>query len=145
MSQFLRYKQCRISAEESPGASGMPRAKKKVTGNAKSLPTGRPVEDSFEPLVEVPASFVSSSRSNQNKAGQRKRGWRDIEAIRERARLKKMLVDIWHEDIELDDDIFGNLDHLSGYYANFEEEEEELEIDEELLDEDEEDFEEKGE
>jgi hypothetical protein len=144
MSQFLRYKQCRTSAEVSPGALGMPRAKKKVADNAKSLSTGRPVEDSFESLVQAPTSFVSSSRSNQNKAGQRKRGWRDIEAIRERARLKKMLVDIWHEDIELDDDIFGNLDHLSGYYANYEEEEEEIEIDEELID-DEEDFEEEGE
>lgn len=124
----------------------MPRAKKKVIGNAKSVPTERPAEDSFESLIQVPTSIASSSRSNQNKAGQRKRGWRDIEAIRERARLKKMLVDIWHEDIELDDDIFGNLDHLSGYYANFaEKEEEEIEIDEELIDDDEEDFEEKGE
>lgn len=122
----------------------MPRAKKKVTGNAKSVPTERPAEDSFESLIQVPTSIASSSRSNQNKAGQRKRGWRDIEAIRERARLKNMLVDIWHEDIELDDDIFGNLDHLSGYYARFAEAGEEVEFDEELID-DEEDFEEKEE
>jgi len=55
-----------------------------------------------------------------------------------------MLVDIWHEDIELDDDIFGDCDHLSGYYAGYEEEEEETEVDEELVD-DEEEFEEKEE
>ena len=53
-----------------------------------------------------------------------------------------MLVDIWHEDIELDEDIFGDTDHLSGYYADTAEEEEEIEIDEDLLDDDE-DFEEK--
>jgi len=122
----------------------MPRVKKKVAGNSKSLPKGKPVQDSCESQVPPPASFSLSSRQNQNKTGQRKRGWRDIEAISERARLKKMLVDIWHEDIELDEDIFGETDHLSGYYADTAEEEEEIEIDEDLLDDDE-DFEEKEE
>ena len=40
-----------------------------------------------------------------------------------------MLTDIWHEDIELDDDIFGEADPRSGYYANTVEEIE-VEIDE---------------
>jgi len=119
----------------------MPRVKKNVAGNSKSLPNGKAAQDSCESQVPPPASFSLSSRPNQSKTGQRKRGWRDIEAISERARLKKMLVDIWHEDIELDEDIFGDTDHLSGYYADTEEEEE-IDIDEDLLD-DEEDFEEK--
>ncbi len=63
------------------------------------------------------------------KPNQRKRGWRDIEAISERARLKKMLADIWHEDIEIDEDIFGGADHLSGYYTDLEVEAE-IEVDE---------------
>lgn len=36
----------------------------------------------------------------------------------ERARLKKLLTDIWHEDIELEEDIFGESDHLAGYYTD---------------------------
>ena len=50
-----------------------------------------------------------------------------------------MLVDIWHEDVELDEDIFGETDHLSGYYADFDDDElEEIDIDDELIDDDEE-------
>jgi len=120
----------------------MPRTKKKVAGNPKTVPASKRVQEPFEPQVQT--AFVSPSKSNQIKPGQRKRGWRDIEAISERARLKKMLVDIWHEDIELDEDIFGDLDHLSGYYADLDDEKVEIEIDEDLLDE-EEDFEEKEE
>lgn len=56
------------------------------------------------------------------KQGQKKRGWRDIEALAERARLKSLLSDIWHEDIDLDSDIFGETDHLTGYYTDKEEE-----------------------
>ena len=119
----------------------MPRAKKKAAGNSKSAPAGEHSRDSFEPQIQTRRAFASSARSSQNKIGQRKRGWRDIEAISERARLKKMLVDIWHEDVEIDEDIFGDTDHLSGYYTESDDEVEEIEIDEDLLDE-EEDFEE---
>ena len=63
-------------------------------------------------------------------SAQRKRGWRDIEAMSERARLKKLLADIWHEDIELEEDIFGESDHLAGYYTDTEDEEEPIEADE---------------
>ena len=136
----MGYKQCRISGENSLGTSGMPRAKKKVAGNSKTTSALRGGEDPLEPPVHH--SLTPSSKTNQPKPGQRKRGWRDIEAISERARLKKMLVDIWHEDIELDEDIFGDSDHLSGYYADLDEEEVDMEIEEDLLD-DEDDFEEK--
>jgi len=120
----------------------MPRTRKKVKDNAKSVSAGRAEKDPVKPEVQNRASNAALARSQQDKAGQRRRGWRDIEAISERARLKKMLVDIWHEDIELDEDIFGESDHLSGYYADFEEEElEEIEIDDDLID-DEDDFEE---
>ena len=120
----------------------MPRAKKKVAGTSKIAPAEKRGEDSFE--SREPYAIAPGHKSNQNKNGPRRRGWRDIEAISERARLKKMLVDIWHEDIELDEDIFGDSDHLSGYYADLEEEDVEIELDEDLLDE-EEDFEEKEE
>jgi hypothetical protein len=64
------------------------------------------------------------------KQGQKKRGWRDIEALTERARLKSLLADIWHEDIDLDSDIFGETDHSSGYYSDKEEPEVEVEAEE---------------
>jgi len=118
----------------------MPRAKKKVAGNSKPTAAPRGGEEPLDPPVQTPPT--PPSKINQSKASQRKRGWRDIEAISERARLKKMLVDIWHEDIELDEDIFGDSDHLSGYYADLDEEEVDMEIDDDLLDE-EDDFEEK--
>jgi len=75
------------------------------------------------------------------KHGHKKRGWRDIEALTERARLKSLLTDIWHEDIELDSDIFGETDHLSGYYTD-KEEEIEIEVEDDDDDEEWEEFEE---
>ena len=84
----------------------MPRAKKKLKDSSKSAPSERAEKDFAEQRVGNRAS-APSSKSGQNRPGQRRRGWRDIEAITERARLKKMLVDIWHEDVELDEDIFG--------------------------------------
>jgi len=122
----------------------MPRPKKKVAGTSGSERSGTPVRE--ERLSRAPAAgrVALTGKPGQNKAPQRKRGWRDIEAISERARLKKMLADIWHEDIELEDDIFGDLDHLAGYYADCEVQEEVIEIDDEIEEEDE-DFEEKEE
>ncbi len=78
------------------------------------------------------AGMANSSGHGLAKQSLKKRGWRDIEALTERARLKSLLSDIWHEDIDLDSDIFGETDHLSGYYTDKEEEVEvEVEKDEE--------------
>lgn len=148
MSLVLRYKQCRISDEGNLGVAGMPRVRKKVIAKGKSQPVAtsaaKPAQELGESRPGVVEPVSASAKSTSPKTGQRKRGWRDIEAISERARLKKMLVDIWHEDIELDDDIFGDSDHLSGYYTEFEEAEIESEISPDLIDEAE-DFEEKEE
>jgi hypothetical protein len=107
----------------------MPGAKKKATRKTKPPNAGRAAQDTsgswnnreIQPAVPV--------KEQQSKPNQRKRGWRDIEAISERARLKKMLADIWHEDIEIDEEIFGGSDHLSGYYTDLEVEAE-IEVDE---------------
>jgi hypothetical protein len=118
----------------------MPRAKKKVNSKPDLQRAEKRVQEVARPKIRAAPPATAFTKSNQVKNGQRKRGWRDIEAIRERARLKKMLTDIWHEDIELDDDIFGATDNSSGYYAN-NTEEIEVEIDEVEI-EDAEDFEE---
>ncbi|HLF31198.1 MAG TPA: DUF3545 family protein [Xanthomonadales bacterium] len=118
----------------------MPRAKKKVNSKPDLQRAEKRVQEVARPKIRAAPPATSFAKPNPIKSSERKRGWRDIEAIRERARLKKMLTDIWHEDIELDDDIFGETDHLSGYYAN-NVEEIEVEIDEVEV-EDAEDFEE---
>lgn len=88
------------STKKQPEAAGMPaKAKTRKHDLALSDPAGQ----------------------GPGKPGQKKRGWRDIEALTERARLKSLLSDIWHEDIDLDSDIFGETDHLFGYYTDKEE------------------------
>ena len=116
----------------------MPRSRKKPAGKSKSGPERNPAEQAVKSEIHVPDVPVRASKSSPAKPAPRKRGWRDIEAISERARLKKMLVDIWHEDVELDDDIFGDSDHLQGYYTDLEDDEIEVEIDDEIDDEPEE-------
>lgn len=64
------------------------------------------------------AGLADSISQGLAKQGQKKRGWRDIEALTERARLKNLLSDIWHEDIDLDSDIFGETDQFSTYYTD---------------------------
>lgn len=120
----------------------MPRAKKPVTDN-KRVPGSGNVElwlEQNSPLQTVGQALGASARTTR--PGQKKRGWRDIEDIRERARLKKMLADIWHEDIELDRDIFGETDNLDEYYTSSRDEVTDMDVDGdiEMDDEDFEDF-----
>lgn len=72
--------------------------------------------------------------------GQRKQPrWRQIEAMRERQELRRALADIWGDDPDLDESIFGIDDGEISYYVRpGTEEVEDEEID---LDEDGDDFE----
>jgi hypothetical protein len=107
----------------------MPGAKKKATRKTKPPNKGRAAQDTSGSWSNREIQPAAPEKEQQSKPNQRKRGWRDIEAISERARLKKMLTDIWHEDIEIDEEIFGGSDHLSGYYTDLEVEAE-IEVDE---------------
>jgi hypothetical protein len=122
-----------------PNVSNPSVEKPKATAHAASPPkaervAGQPAGK--PPATRKPAS-TKARRNDQGlgdplgqgmaKPGQKKRGWRDIEALTERARLKSLLADIWHEDIDLDSDIFGETDHLSGYYSDKDEVEVEVE------------------
>ena len=122
------------------GADGMPRTSKKVSEKRKPLHSAGSERAGPDFEEDGGSGQTRAPKPAHSKPGQRKRGWRDIEAISERARLKKMLSDIWHEDVELDEDIFGESDHLAGYYTDVEEEVEEIEVDNDL--EDDEDFDE---
>lgn len=49
-------------------------------------------------------------------------GWREIEALREKAALKASLADVWDEDFDLDDEILAELDHTAEFFTSQEEE-----------------------
>jgi len=123
--------------------SAVPRAKKPVA-DKKRVPGSGNVELWLEqnPLLNT-GGQAQGARARTNRSGQKKRGWRDIEDIRERARLKKMLTDIWHEDIELDQDIFGETADLDEYYTSSRDDVIEMDVEDEIEmdDDDFEDFE----
>jgi hypothetical protein len=55
-------------------------------------------------------------------AGQSRRngGWREIEALREKAALKASLADVWDENFDLDDEILAELDHTAEFFTTLE-------------------------
>jgi len=96
-----------------------------AVGNGEKKPAiGKTAPDKSPARARTRRQASGSSDSVGQGLGKqvpKKRGWRDIEALTERARLKSLLSDIWHEDIDLDSDIFGETDHLFGYYTDKEE------------------------
>ena len=62
-------------------------------------------------------------------------GWREIEALREKAALKASLADVWDEDFDLDDEILAELDHTAEFFTTEEEPDEEIFDDENEIDE----------
>ena len=53
-------------------------------------------------------------------------GWREIEAMREKAALKASLADVWDEDFDLDEEILAELDHTAEFFTSQQEDEEEV-------------------
>ena len=121
----------------------MPRVKKPVAANRQPPGTGDPERCLEQSSAPNPGGVLSCARARTSKPTQKKRGWRDIEGLKERERLKNMITDIWHEDLELDEDIFGETDGMAGYYSSSREELTEIEIEVDADDDDYEDFEEK--
>ncbi len=65
---------------------------------------------------------LSEERPDQADAAQdneprKNGGWREIEAIREKAALKESLADVWDEDFDLDDEILADLDHTAEFFT----------------------------
>jgi hypothetical protein len=44
-------------------------------------------------------------------------GWREVEAMREKAALKESLADVWDEDFDLDDEILADFDHTAEFFT----------------------------
>lgn len=97
------------------GANPDQKLSERKAGSNKQAESGLPSKAKTRKQDSGLSGFANQG---QVKPGQKKRGWRDIEALTERARLKSLLSDIWHEDIDLDSDIFGEADHLFGYYTD---------------------------
>jgi len=117
------------TGEHQPVTSGPIETKVQAVATAPGISEKKPVGLSVAP--DKPPAKTKPRRQASGASGSvgqglgkqvpKKRGWRDIEALTERARLKSLLSDIWHEDIDLDLDIFGETDHLFGYYTDKEE------------------------
>ncbi|MDT8321897.1 MAG: hypothetical protein RQ826_15365 [Xanthomonadales bacterium] len=69
----------------------------------------------------VEASSASESHNGARKNG----GWREIEALREKAALKAFLADVWDEDFDLDAEILAALDHTAEFFTDGGDDEEE--------------------
>jgi hypothetical protein len=84
---------------------------------------------------EVPRVARSGKSKAEGEEHPRKGGWREIEALREKAALKASLADVWDEDFDLDEEILADLDHTAEFFTSQEETEEVVFDDDEEVDE----------
>jgi len=107
----------------------------KGPGRRQATPADRAETES--PSDAVPARVVR--RAVKPGTGplnpRRNGGWREIEALREKAALKASLADVWDEDFDLDEEILAELDHTAEFFTTQEEPEEEIFDDENEVDE----------
>jgi hypothetical protein len=69
-------------------------------------------------------------------ARQKKRGWREVEAWRERKFLRESLAEIWDDDPLIDESVFSGDDSDVDFYSDSED----VEVEEDLSDYDDEGF-----
>jgi hypothetical protein len=78
---------------------------------------------------EIPrVARTDRSKAAREDAPRKSGGWREIEALREKAALKASLADVWDEDFDLDDEILAELDHTAEFFTTEETEDEVEEI-----------------
>ena len=113
----------------------MARNKSTEPGRQKDKSADSAGMESFED--SVPARVVQ--RAVKQGTGplnpRRNGGWREIEAMREKAALKASLADVWDEDFDLDEEILAELDHTAEFFTTQEVPGEEIFEDEEEVDE----------
>ena len=86
---------------------------------------------SAEPMnrgVETDAREGSSSE--QDLPRQKKRGWREVEAWRERKFLRESLAEIWDEDPNIDESVLTGAESDDAFYTDSEDIEVEEDMDE---------------
>ena len=102
------------------------RKKSKDASAAESSESGRITSSA----VDSDAAAELPDRHHPRRNG----GWREIEALREKAALKASLADVWDEDFDLDEEILAELDHTAEFFTTEEEPEEEIFEDDEEVD-----------
>ena len=113
----------------------MARNKPKGPGRGDAAPAGDP--DTGSSGGSVPAKVVQQAvkQGTGPLNPRRNGGWREIEALREKAALKASLADVWDEDFDLDEEILAELDHTAEFFTTQEEPEEEIFDDDDEIDE----------
>ena len=98
----------------------MARNTAKESGRRRGSPTGRAGKES--PGNSGQATSAQLQGKSRASAGQSRRngGWREIEALREKAALKASLADVWDENFDLDDEILAELDHTAEFFTTLE-------------------------
>jgi hypothetical protein len=106
-----------------------------VARSTAKNPGGRRKKSSGKPVVE-PRDEIAPSNSTLEMTGaegdvkaapsRKNGGWREIEALREKAALKASLADVWDEDFDLDEEILAELDHTAEFFTTQEEPEDEI-------------------
>jgi hypothetical protein len=104
-----------------------------VARNKPDQPNPRRAPPAADAAAEVPGDTVPSKvvkRAVRPGTGplspRRNGGWREIEAMREKAALKASLADVWDEDFDLDEEILAELDHTAEFFTSQEDAEEEV-------------------
>jgi hypothetical protein len=89
----------------------------KESGRRRRTPAGRATKESSG--GSRPATSAQVQGKNRAVAVQSRRngGWREIEALREKAALKASLADVWDENFDLDDEILAELDHTAEFFT----------------------------
>lgn len=100
----------------------MVRKTAKEPGRRRGSPTGRSGKESPEasgPSVSAGGQGRGSGNRSDDDGDQPRRsgGWREIEALREKAALKASLADVWDEDFDLDEEILAELDHTAEFFT----------------------------
>lgn len=80
--------------------------------------------------IEVFDDLRSEADPQPRATGHKARGWREIEALRERKFLEESLADVWDEDILIDESVFSDSERESIYYSDSEE----VEIEDDMSD-----------
>ena len=98
----------------------------KESGRRRGSLTGQGEKEA--PGASGPAeSAGGEDRGSGNRGGddggqpRKNGGWREIEALREKAALKASLADVWDEDFDLDEEILAELDHTAEFFTTQEE------------------------
>jgi hypothetical protein len=100
-----------------------------VARSTAKNPNGRLKKSSRKPSTDSPGREATNPPApllDEASQARRNGGWREIEALREKAALKASLADVWDEDFDLDDEILAELDHTAEFFTTQEDPEEEI-------------------